>query len=484
MKRGHYPRHPSVRSFPKPYCREGGSRVFISRSVMQVLMKQSVEAPQRLFLFVLSFAGCAALMPHGAMAQQLVQQYFPSDVPGFAPDFNASVANRLVTQNQSQGINVGSFVVRPSATQAFGYNSSALGLPGTGSFSESTSAGIGIKSNWGRDSLGASVSVADQRYLDIPIASFTNWNAGIGGAIALGQDTVSLGYSHLALHLSATDLGVYGVTTPAPYSDDDVRLGYNSTFGRFSVAPGFEFANFSFGASSGQANVSYASLSHQLEVGSLQTRYQLSTGNALVVILRGSTAQFARSPGVVRNNYDDEAAFFGLDFRSDSLVQYRVLIGGEHRSFSAAGFVSASTPTAEVDAVWTPTRLDSVTASLFRRLDDPQSPFARNQTVSFGSLQYDHELRQNLYFRVTGTLGATDSQSNTVGQENNSQTQYKAAASGTWLVNRHVSASFGYSFNHSHSSSNISPLENVVAFGTTSNSFTSHTVSISVSIFE
>ncbi|MGI4745853.1 MAG: outer membrane beta-barrel protein [Janthinobacterium lividum] len=447
-------------------------------------MKQSVEAPQRLLLFVVSFAGFASLLPQGAMGQQLVQQYFPSDVPGYAPDFSSSVVNRLVTQNQSQGINVGSFVVRPTATQAFGYNSSTLGLPGTGSSSESTSAGIGVKSNWGRDSLGASVSVADQRYLDIPIASFTNWNAAIGGAVALGDDSLSLAYSHLALHLSATDLGVYGVTTPAPYDVNDVRLSYNSTFGRFSVTPSFEFEDFSFGTSSGQTNINYASLSHHLESGSLQTRYQLSTGNAVVAILRGSTAQFSRLPGTTPNNYGDIEAFVGLDFRGDSVVQYRVLIGGEHRSFSSAGFVSASTPTAEVDAVWTPTRLDTVTASLFRRLDDPESPFARNQTITFGTLQYDHELRQNLYFRVIGSLGATDSQSNRVGQENNSQTQYKTGVSGTWLVNRHVSTSLGYSFNHSHSSSNVSALENVTAFGTTFNSFTSHTVSISVSFFE
>ncbi|NPD69109.1 outer membrane beta-barrel protein [Lichenicola cladoniae] len=447
-------------------------------------MKQSVEAPQRVFLFVLSFAGFASLVPQGALAQQLVQQYFPVDVPGFAPDFSASVVNRLTTQNQAQGINVGSFVVRPSASQSFGYNSSTLGLPGTGSSSESTSAAIGVKSNWGRDSLGASVSVADQRYLDIPIASFTNWNAALGGAVALGRDSLSLGYSHLALHLSATDLGVFGVTTPAPYNVNVVRLAYNSTFGRFSVTPGFEYQDFSFGTSSGQTDINYHSLSHQLESGSLQTRYQLSTGNAVVAILRGSTAQFTRVPGTSPNNYDDIEAFIGLDFRADALVQYRVLVGGEHRKFSSAGFVSASTPTAEIDAVWTPTRLDTVTASLFRRLDDPESPFARNQTISFGSLQYDHELRQNLYFRLTGTLGATDSQSNVVGQQNNGQTQYKAGASGTWLVNRHMSTSLSYSYNHSHSSSNVSPLENVSAFGTTLNSFTSHTVSISVSLFE
>ena len=417
------------------------------------------------------------------MAQQLIQQYFPADVPGYAPNFNASVANRLITQDLPVGINVGSFIVRPSATEGFGYNSNTLGLPGSGSSSESTSAGLSVRSNWGRDSLGASASVNDQRYLDIPVAGYTNWSAGVGGSASLGRDLVTLAYSHLVLHLGATDLGVFGVTTPAPYNVNDVRLSYSTLPGRFSITPSFEYENFAFGTASGSTSIDYSSLSHDIESGALTTRYELSTGNAVVAVLRGSSAQFHPLPGVVANDYSDFAAFFGLDFRSDSLVQYRFLVGAEHRSFSARGFSSADTPTAEIDAVWTPTQLDSITLSAFRRLDDPESPFARNQTITFGLLQYDHELTRSLYLHAEGALGESNSQSNSGGR-NPDQTQYRFGARVTWRVNRNLSTSLNYGFNHSHSSSNLSALDTVTAFGTTLNSFTSNNVSISATIFE
>ena len=187
---------------------------------------------------------------------------------------------------------------------------------------------------------------------------------------------------------------------------------------------------------------------------------------------------------MLANDYGDIEGFLGLDFRGDSLVQYRFLVGAEHRSFSAQRFSSADTPTFEVDAVWTPTQLDSITASAFRRLDDPESPFARNQTISFGLLQYDHELTRAIFLHVDGALGASESQSNTLGSKNNDQTQYKFGARATWRVNRNLSTSLSYGFNHSHSSSNLSAVDAVTAFGTSINSFTSNTVAISATLSE
>ena len=440
--------------------------------------------PLRAFLIAVSLGGAEILSPRAAMAQQLIQQYFPSDVPGYAPNFSASVANRLLTQDPAQGVNVGSFIVRPYASEGFGYNSNTLGLPNTGSSSESTSAGLSVRSDWGRDSLGASVNVNDQRYLDIPVASFTNWSAGLGGSLALGRDLVTLSYSHLVLHLGADDLGVFGVTTPAPYNVNDVRLSYSTTPGRFSITPSFEYENFAFGVATGSTNINYASLSHQIEAGALTTRYELSTGNAIVAVLRGSTAQFFPSPGTAANNYADVAAFLGLDFRSDSVIQYRFLIGGEYRSFSSQGLSSVDTPTAEIDAVWTPTQLDSITASAFRRLDDPESPFARNQIITYGLLQYDHELTRTIFLHAEGALGASTSQSNVANGKSNDQTQYRFSAHATWRVNRYLSTSLNYGFNHSHSSANLTATDAVTAFGTTLNQFTSNSVSISATVFE
>ncbi|MGI4813048.1 MAG: outer membrane beta-barrel protein, partial [Janthinobacterium lividum] len=318
----------------------------------------------------------ASLFPSAAHAQ-LVQQYFPSDIPGYAPDFSASVVQREIESSRSQGVEVDSFVIRPSLTEAFGYNSNTLGIPNSGSTELNNVASVRVNSDWTRNAVGAMVSVDDHRYLDIPVASYTNWSASIGGSLRLGADVATLAYSHFSLNLAATDLGVFGVVDPVPYSVNDVRIGYSALRGRFSTSPSFEFEDFLFGAPSGANTISYKSLSHSNEIGTLTTRYELSTGNAAIMILRGIGAQFNT---VRNNNYTDLAGFAGLDFRSDALIEYRLLLGGETRHFLDASSTSVTSPTAEVDAIWTPRRTDTVTATFGRRLDDPETPFARNQT--------------------------------------------------------------------------------------------------------
>jgi hypothetical protein len=54
-------------------------------------------------------ATCAAEDAHA----QLIQQYFPADIPGYSADFSSSVVNRMDAQDQAEGVEVGDFVIRP-----------------------------------------------------------------------------------------------------------------------------------------------------------------------------------------------------------------------------------------------------------------------------------------------------------------------------------------------------------------------------------
>lgn len=422
--------------------------------------------------------GIAFFSP-GAAHAQLVRQYFPSDIPGYSPDFSASVVQRELQNSRAQGLEVDSFVIRPSLTEGSGYNSNTLGIPGSGSTELNSAASVHLNSDWTRNAVGVAVSADDHRYLGIPMASYTNWSASVGGSLSLGADTATLAYSHLGLNLAATDLGVFGVVDPVPYSVNDVRLGYSALRGRFSVSPSFEFENFSFGTPSGVNTISYNSLSHRDEIGTLTTRYELSTGNAAVMILRGIGAQFDT---VSNNNYTDVAGFAGLDFRSDALIQYRLLIGGETRRFLGTDGTSVSSPTAELDAIWTPRRTDTVTATFARRLDDPESPFARNQTITDFRLQLDHELRRSIFLRAFGEFGISDSRSVVAGAASVNQTQLHFGSSATWQINRYVGTTLSYGY--SKSSFGNDTQSTVAFYGSSHSAFTSNNILLSVTLSE
>jgi hypothetical protein len=407
---------------------------------------------------------------------QLIQQYFPADIPGYSPDFSASVVNRMDAQDQAEGAEVGDFVIRPELSETTGYDSNTLGTPNSGSSEIDTNAGVRANSDWGRDALGASFSVDDRRFLNLPSANYTNWTAAAGGALTLGNDAATMSFSHRALNLAATDLGVFGVVTPVPYSIDDVRLSYIKLLGRISVTPSLEFQNFTFGESSGGVAVNFNSLDHKTESGMITTRYEFSPGDAAVLILRTSQAQFQTAPS---DNYADLGGFAGLDFRGNRVIQFRALFGLESRSFRQNVTQSVTTPTFELDAVWTPTELDTVTATATREQDDPTSPFASNQIVTNLRAELDHELRADLFLTGYVAGGQSDSQSNIPGFGETTQTQLNFGVSALWNINRHLRGTLGYGYSRGVDSG--APAS---TFGSGDNNFTSNTFLLGLSIFE
>ncbi|HTJ89415.1 MAG TPA: outer membrane beta-barrel protein [Acidocella sp.] len=421
---------------------------------------------------VICGASCAARDAHA----QLIQEYFPPDIPGYSPNFSASVVNCMDAQDQAEGVEVGDFVIRPEISETAGYDSNTLGTPNSGSSEIDTNAGVRANSDWGRDALGASFSVDDRHFLNLPSASYTNWAAAAGGALTLGNDTATLSFSHRALNLAATDLGVYGVVTPVPYSIDDVRLSYIKLLGRFSVTPSLEFQNFTFGQSTGGVAINYSSLSHKTESGMIATRYEFSPGDAAVMIFRASQAQFQTAPS---DNYVDLGGFAGLDFRGNRVIQFRTLFGLESRSFQQNTTQTVTTPTFELDMVWTPTDLDTVTATATREQDDPTSPFASNQTITNLRVELDHELRTDLFLTGYVAGGQSESQSNISGFGETTQTQLSFGVSALWNINRHLRGTLGYGYSRGVDSGVPAGI-----FGSGYSNFTANTVLLGISIFD
>jgi len=406
---------------------------------------------------------------------QMIQNEFPSDIPGYAPSLADSVVNRMLLEDQSQGVEFNSFLFRPSVSESDGYNSNALGAPGSGSAEANTAASLRVNSDWSRDALGASLGVNDVRYFQKPIASYTSWNAALGGALNLGNDTATLSYAHLVRELTATELGVAGVVAPVPYAVDDIRASYQKLFSRFSLIPAFDYQSYAFGQAGGAVPVNDEGLNHEIESGSVAARYEFSPGDAAVLVLQVSRAEFGHQPV---NNYNDYAVFAGLDSRGPQFVQYRALAGFDSRRFANAG-TSVSTPVFELDTVWTPTELDTVTLTGFRSLDNPTTPFALNQTITQGRLQLDHELRQDVFLRADIGYGVTQETIFGAGAPSAQQRQLNFGLAAFWNFNRNMRATLSYAYSGGSSggaSNNVSR--------TGFSSFTDQTIIIGISFFE
>ena len=217
-----------------------------------------------------------------------------------------------------------------------------------------------------------------------------------------------------------------------------------------------------------------------METGSLTSRFAFAPGDSAVVVLRGSAAQYDAAIQASTNNYADGAGFVGVDFRSGQVWQYRLLVGGETRSFANGYSPSVSTPTFEANVSWMPRRIDTVNLTAGRHLSDPETPFARNQVITDVRLQWDHELRHNVFLRAYGEFGESDSQSGmqvtgaTATLEGNRlQKQIHFGGSVFWNIDRHVRASLTYNYvNNATSGGNVNYLNIPGRLST----FTSNTV--------
>ena len=420
------------------------------------------------------------LLSVGHAHAQLVDEFFPGSIPGYQANLGASVINRIENLDSPTGVEVGDFVIRPVASETAGYNSNLLGQPHTGSPSLSTGAGVNVASNWDRDAVGFSANVNENQFFNLPIANYTSWGTAVGGTLTLGNDALSGGFSHQNKYLSAEDLGVVGIVSPVPYSVNDVRVSYDKLFSRFSLTPAFEYENFTFGQSQGAEQINYNGLNHQTEIGSLTGEYAVSPGNAVIAILRGTAAQFNPIAGSTLNNYNDAAAFIGLDYESGALIQYRALFGGESRSFTSSNQPTVTTPVFELDAMWEPTEVDTVTGVVSRELNDPASPFASNQTVTSARVQLDHQLRDNLFIRGSAGYATSLSPSNTGGLSALDESQVNLGARLLWNVARHLDATLSYGFSNGQSSGGETS-------GLPSNggsTFTSNSIVLGISIFD
>ena len=379
---------------------------------------------------------------------QLISQYLPPTLPGYESDLTLPMAPYDARVAAGRGVEIGDFNLAPKLSESAGYNSNPLGDGSRGSSLLDTNASVSLGSDWARDALDASLSVDNTSYFDRPIASQTSWSTSLGGRLDVGNGSVDAAYSHLAENLGPTDLGVLGVTDPVPYQVDNLRLDDNIVLGRFRITPSFGYEHVTFGQAAGPIPIDYSSLDHDVLSGGLTALYALSTGRSLVAVLQGATAAYSTGLGASESNYSDVLGLAGIDIQAAALIRIRALVGGESRTFNQAATQSMTTPTAELDVIWQPTRLTTVTTTVSRRFQDATSPFSNSQATTDGRFQVDHALRRNVELSAYVDVGSSGFSANAVdtAANNTSQMQTSFGASAVWTVNRHVNLLLTYNY--------------------------------------
>lgn len=380
-----------------------------------------------------------------------LDSYFPEGVPGTENEPGVTVRSRARPEYDAPGIAAGPFIVRPLLDETFGYDDNIVGGEnGHGSSLVESNASASANTNFSRDNIGVTADVDDFRYLDRPRQSHTDYSGSIGGGLDIGRDQLDLSYSHLNGNEEPYDIGATGNYTaqlakPLNFTDDDVRLSYATTAGRFSFVPNvdYQLLRLAHGDFTGiptnlQPYYNQSLRDRNILQGGVVMRYELQPQRQIVVVLSGNDNHYIRIAGQDSQTY---TFLTGLDYLLSGALRARALVGFEEREYSGSQYSSQSAPVAEADLVWTPTGLTTVTARYARTMEEASADTYTGYLYDRVSLIVDHELLRNVLLQASIRYQHADYL-----QSVQTQSIYTGGLGATWLINRNLQLAASYEF--------------------------------------
>ncbi len=375
---------------------------------------------------------------------QEIEQYLPITVPGYDQRGGAVIPARPLTEYDPLGVRVGAFTVRTQLDEIVSYADNVLGRAGgPGSWIIGTAPSVSFNSNFARNSIGGSFNINDAHYLGQSAQTRTDYSGSLGGSYQIGNDTVTVAASELYQHEDPLSIDSRTLQTPLGFHVTDLRVLYDTSFGRWRFEPSVEYLGYRFDDQTLPGDTFRQKVRNRdTLVEGLTTRYEAFPGRSVVFIVRAvETRYVAALYGALRPNSNAYEALGGLDYSVSGNLQVLLLGGYEVRQFESSLLKTISSPVAQAAVVWTPSGLTTVTARAARTIEDAIGETTTGVTTTRGRVVVDHELRRNWLLQATAGVVYAE-----FAQGGGNQTVYSAGVSATYRVNRNLRVSGSYNF--------------------------------------
>jgi opacity protein-like surface antigen len=416
------------------------------------------------------------LLPDRASAQVL-DVYFPPLGSGFGDLATEPAQVRALEEYMPQGLRYGPLRVDADASDAVGYDSNIARLVNArGGVMETTHARLAGAAVWKRDQVHAEISVDDYRFPSQSIQNRTNWTALMGAVHDFGHDSIGLAYTHLSLVQTPMDLGALIFSRPIPYQYDDVRLSYTATtHGRFSFIPTATLSRYNFDQVSLAPNQLDQTFRNRVTiVEGVTGRYDLAAGSQILVVLQGTEIRYLNDTlDLPTRDSNGWTALAGMDFGMSGPIRFRALVGYQERLYRSSLYGKITSPVAEAELGWTPTRLTMATLSVRHGIEDGAFENVVGFSYTSAQITVRHNYSRNVVLHANLGIQKADFPSTQAALQNtvldeiaSNQTIYTAGAGAEWMVNRHIGVTLNYTF----------ASQNTVGYGT----FPDHTILLGV----
>jgi len=381
-------------------------------------------------------------LPAARAHAQLLERYEPTGIPGYPDWFTDGVQPATDTGYEPMSVKAGNLNVDPALSESAGYDSNVLNSPhAVSSPSIETNASVHAGTDWARNAIDLSITADDMRFLDAAPQSYTDWSASAGGRLDVGENTGTLAFTHANTISLPTQVGTFGFFKPIRTIVEDGRAGYSFHLGRFTITPSADIA--AYDNSGGGVPEDQIKRDNRIAyTGTLALNYALSDGTGLVLIGSDTQARFTYTPpGAANLNYGDASVLAGVDIHPEGVLRYRALVGYEQLDYLNGGLRGTGAPAAELDAVWEPTALTTLTGRVTQSLQNSPGAAAGTYTYTAVHARIDHAYLRNLILDA-----ALDYQAANFTNANEEQTTFTASAGARWQLNRGLALAISYSF--------------------------------------
>jgi len=403
--------------------------------------RQEQRARRRPLLLI--SGACLVCTVSSRASAQLLERYEPSGIPGYPDWFTDSTQPSQDAGYEPLPVKIGAVQVDPVLSESAGYDSNVVNSQHpAGSATIETAPAVHAGTNWARNAIDLSLSADDVRYLDAPAESHTNWNASAGGRLDFNDtDQATLAFTHATVFQLPTEIGTFGFFRPVETQIEDGRAGTQWQIGGFAIAPSIDIADYI--NSGGGVPADQVRRDDRIAyTGTLALHYALSESANLLLIASDTEARFTYTqPGTPWLDFNDASVLAGIDVHPMGVLRYRALIGYEQLEYGAAGLGNTATPAAELDAVWQPTALTTLTGRVTRSLQE--SPGAPDGTYTYTAV---HARIDEAYLRNLILSAGIDYQSGDFTDHGGRQSVFTASTGVTWELNRGLALAINYSF--------------------------------------
>lgn len=417
---------------------------------MKKQMRLNVTANKRVLLATVSVVLAAgATNSASAQTRGFIARGQAAEASNFARDRNISVRARSHPGYEALGVPLGAFTAYPKVAIGPEYNDNIYGT----SINEvddvvwRVQPEVVVVSDWSRHSLQGYARGAVNRYSDFDSENTSDYTIGANGRLDITRRaslTAGAEYGSLSEPRTSSASPTLAAT-PIEYDKTTGFLIAGREFNRLKVSARLDYSKFDYqdGRTVAGGNVEQDDRDRTNTGLTARADYAVSPATALFVELAGNKRDYrlARPAVALARDSDGVQALAGANFELGAVMRGEVGVGYLRQSYDDPAFDDIDGFGARGLVEWFPTDLTTVTVNGSRSVEDSGIPGSSGYLSSNIGGQIDHELIRNVL--VTGQVSYGKDEYEGIDRNDK---RLNAGVSATYLMNRHVGLTVGYSY--------------------------------------